>query len=117
MTLDQALTINKACVDHQMWQMGVLQEPSPQMALISTLSLPDLLQARDMVRQHDDTKPADANGCKSFSVISDDRLLAALYTLYHYEPQAQNGDGLEPVVGAPRRVLLVLAMPADWRES
>jgi hypothetical protein len=80
MDLDRARQIVAACVNHSLFRMGVIEEPPPSLA---EYSLGELLEANEMIRAQNDE--VDAAGNRKIQIVCDDRLIAALYVLYHYE--------------------------------
>jgi hypothetical protein len=53
---------------------------------LGEVSLADMIEAKRVVEERDANQVPDENGCKSYSFKPDDRLIAAVYTLLHFEP-------------------------------
>lgn len=106
MELEKAQKIVKACVAHRMYDMGVVDEEPPS---LYEYSLRELLEANDRVREENENQPKE--GVMSFQTVCDDRLVAALYTIYHYE--AERGTSIEPICMLGEKALLCARMTPE----
>jgi len=86
LTLVRAREIVAAMVGHVCWEVGAM-ETRPQS--LAALSLAEMVEANRMVRQAGAVE-IEGVGEKVMLTACEDRLVAALYVLYHYEPAATN---------------------------
>ena len=80
MDLEEAGPIVSACIAHTLHQAGATEELPPS---LEKYSLQELIDANHRVAE-ENAKPM-VNGKGGMRLMCDDRLVAALYTLYHYE--------------------------------
>jgi hypothetical protein len=104
--------ITGACVMNKMYSMGIGEglEPPPSLA---EYSLQQLIDANHRVRDRNGTKNSD--GSESYRMFCDDRLIAALYVAYNYEPEDQHD--IDPIVRLDDRALICLAVSARTDEE
>ena len=94
MTIERALEINAICVAHAMYREGISDgEPPPS---LEGISLGDMLAATRLVER---MRPRTQMTC-------DDRLLAALYVAYNYQPCEL--DDIDPVAARPGAAVCVV---------
>lgn len=82
MTRERAQQIVDACAAHTWYDMGIREEPPPS---LEEYSLRELLEANEMMAGQDG-KTKNPDGSTNSTLHCDDRLVAALYVLYHYPP-------------------------------
>jgi len=94
-TLDFAalVRLNEECVKARLHAMGL--GGAPDLALLRRASLADLVAARDHVQDRN-RAPGDG-GPRTISTVCDDRLIAAIYTMLHYEPEDDHGS-IDPIL-------------------
>lgn len=107
----RARAINRAIVQVGMLSVLGWDEAKPDVALLRECSLREMLDAVDFVRLDNETKPA-TNGTRSLSLVPDERLTAAVYTLLHF-PLDRDDDDL--IVGLPEggRIHLLITATRD----
>lgn len=64
--------------------VGVVPGAKPSIEKLRDLSLQEMLDAVRQVERDNARAEPDANGSRYFSVVPDDRLVAAVYTWLHY---------------------------------
>lgn len=106
MTIEEARDIVRACTAHTMYMMGVADEQPPS---LEGYTLRQLLDANDMVKEADRNQSGD--GPRTMQVVCADRLIAALYTAYHYP--GDSPESIEPIAHAPGRVVAVIRANTD----
>lgn len=113
MTEQRAYAINRAIVGIGMMSVLGFDAGNPDIKLLRQASLREMLDAVDFVKLDNDTKPADANGTRTHSMVPDPRLTAAVYTALHYSVGPNEDDDL--VVGYPEggRIHLLIAAVRD----
>jgi hypothetical protein len=79
MTAERADEINAAMVAHTMFEMGLRPDPPPSLA---GYTLQEMLEAGKIVAAEDDAKPCP----KAVRTVCAERMVAALYTMTHYDP-------------------------------
>lgn len=99
LVIKKARVIVANCVHHRMHDMGILEEPPPS---LEDYSLRELLDANHLVRDLNTERP-DGPSDYSHQTMCDDRLIAALYTAYHYEAQPESQ--VEPIVNVGNKAL------------
>jgi hypothetical protein len=74
---------------------------------LENVSLMEMCEAAQFVRDHDDAKDRDGDGCKSFSLVPDDRLTSAVYTLIHHthDSMLDKDDDYIPVMMKGRSLI------------
>ncbi len=105
--MELAGKIVAACLSHVWYQQELSDEPPTSLA---QYSLRELLEANALVA----TSPRERDEEKKTTTIAlhcDDRLIAALYVLYHYP--ASRADDLDAIAINPKAVVLVLARQAE----
>lgn len=102
MTRERAQQIVDACAAHAWYHMGIREEPPPS---LQEYSLRDLLEANEMMAGEDGNFK-NPDGSTNSALHCDDRLVAALYVLYHYPPNKPGN--VEPVVHNGRAGVFVL---------
>jgi hypothetical protein len=112
MELEQAKEIVQACVHHTMHKMGIIEEQPPS---LYEYSLRELLDANDQVKADNDSR-RDLKGPQSFQTVCDDRLVSALYTLYHFDGD-QNGGRVEPIALANGKALICIRVTPEMMEK
>src|SRR5262249_14680855 len=90
MSLDRAWEIVASCAAHVWFQDGADMTPPPS---LEDYSLQELLDANQIVRNSSMQR---IEGGTILDVSCDDRLVAALYVLYHYRPD--DLTKVEPIV-------------------
>lgn len=95
MELDRASAIVADCSRHVFWAQGIADESPPG---LGAYTLAELLEANHVVRDAPD----------HHQVFCDDRLVAALYTLYHYD--AADADAIDPIARCPGKALCCVAV-------
>jgi hypothetical protein len=110
---ERAHKINSALVQIGMMTILGFDSSAPDMDLLREVSLRDMLDAVAHVKLDDETRPSNSDGSRSFSIVPDDRLVAAVYTALHYSVAPNEGDDL--VVGYPdgSRVHLLITAVRD----
>ncbi len=98
MNIDKAQEIVDACCAHTFYKMGIREEPPPS---LGAYSLRELTDANHAVAKYNDTRTD-----RKASTVCDDRLIAALYALYHY-PGDNAGDAEAIVIGGGCALLCV----------
>lgn len=88
MNLERAFEIVSIVNDMAFYSMGLWDEGKPVRGL-ANISLGEMLEAKRLVEEGN-AAPA-AEGSRTIHVVPDDRLIAAAYALFHYEP---NGDAI-----------------------
>ena len=101
MELEQAQAILADCTAHTWFQLGLRETPPPD---ISKYSLSDMVEANEVVKKFNDVR---TDRCQS--IVMDDRLVAALYTLTHFHTSET-----EPVVLNKEKAVLVVKLPANF---
>lgn len=99
MELERARDITGACLAHTYYRMGFIEEEPPS---LEDYSLRELLDANHRVDE--ENKKFSVDGKKRIQVICADRLVAALYTLYHYQAELPD-SGVEPIAEIEGKVL------------
>jgi hypothetical protein len=94
MTLEEAIKITDSCSEHFFFQEEISKKQPPS---LEKYSLQELLDANRMVKEQGTTKNQD--GSQTIRVHCDDRLVAALYCLYHYP--ANDPSEAEVIVSKP----------------
>jgi len=102
----RALDITDACVRNHYWMMGIIQEEPPSLADYTLL---ELVEANHAIAK--DEGQVNPDGSRSIPIHCDDRLVAALYTAYHFDPSDQ--DDIDPIVKLPDRVLVNIKMTPE----
>lgn len=82
LTLDRAIEITGAICERSFHTLGLWDVGKP-MASLEGVSLGQMVEAVALVNRENE-KPSDGNG-KTIHVIPDQRLVAAVFTLEHYE--------------------------------
>ena len=82
--LERAQALNKAMFNLALEREGLAKCPLDQLTLLRGASLLELTQAGPIVRAHDQAKAPSADGTRTFSMVCDDRLVAAVYTFLHF---------------------------------
>lgn len=104
MTPERAREIVAAIADRSFMAMGI-SDKSPS---LEGVSLVDMLEAATVVEQANrEAKTVD--GMRTFHVVPDDRLIAAVYALEHYDSYGQWIAA--KIDGTTTRVLRVVLMP------
>ena len=103
MTRERAQQIVDACAAHTWYDMGIREEPPPS---LQEYSLRELLEANEMMAGKDG-KTKNPDGSTNSALHCADRMVAALYVLYHYPPVRELSDA-EPVVQNGRAGVFVL---------
>lgn len=99
MTIERAREINHKLLDHGLFRFEL--ENKPLDASIKDISLQDMLTATEMVRSNN---PA---GAGKHELTCDERLIAAIYTAYHYA--AEDPASISPIVqAADGRMVIVV---------
>lgn len=104
MTSEQAHEINRACIRNGLRRFGLTAE-SPS---LRPYTLRQLIDARDIVAA-ENRETEKQPGPHRITMICDDRLLAALYVAYHYdpcEPDRRSGQ-IEPLAVSNEGVAVV----------
>ena len=109
MTPELAAEINSAMVAHSMFAMGLREARPPSLA---RYTLRQMLDATEFVAA-EDKAAVSVNGSKTIRMVCDPRLVAALYTLYHYEAQDPEEGQVSTVVENTTRGLVVLKLRRD----
>ncbi len=99
MTLGRAREIVAAMVGHVCWEVGAM-ETKPQS--LADLSLAEMVEANRIVCEIGAVEIE--AGAKEVRTVCEDRLIAALYVLYHYEPDMTN----HPIVHDGQKLVDVL---------
>jgi hypothetical protein len=73
---------------------------------IPDYSLAEMIQARDIVAGYNKTRTD-----KVFSIICDDRIIAAIYTLKWYK--AESGEDITPILVADGKALICVPAPKE----
>lgn len=107
MDRSRAAQIVARCLAHVYYRMGAIDEPP---ASIEEYSLRELLDANHLIAGPAGTT-RNEDGTESIAFHCDDRLVAALYTLYHY--QGEPPDGPEPIVGIDGKALFCVQVPTE----
>ena len=94
MTPDRAIDIVRRINARYFLAMGISQEPV--LPSLDGVSLAEMLEATGTVGKINDTTTA-GTGPKAFYVVPDDRLIAAVYTVVNYHPEAS------PIAMEPRK--------------
>jgi len=110
MNLQEARDITAACTANKMASMGIGENQPPSLA---DYSLEQLLVANRMVKEEPNTKNKD--GTESMQMFCDDRLVAALYTVYHYEAEELGGD-IDAIVRYGNKALICIHVPEEERD-
>lgn len=84
MTLERAYEINSAMLDFGLRAIG-LNKQVAQPSLVD-VSLAEMIQCAPIIKEHEDKQPADQP--KTFTVVCDDRLVAAIYVSLHFPPDS-----------------------------
>lgn len=82
--LARAKALNKAMVTLGLEREGLARISTADLALLRGASLVELSDAGRMVKAFQDVQPAGADGSRTFSMVCDDRLVAAIYTFLHF---------------------------------
>ena len=101
MNFETAEKINQACINHHFFQLGI-SDKEPEN--LSQYSLSDLLQAKQIIEHYNKIRTDRAK-----TIICDDRLIAALYTLYHYPANNE-----EAIIANTHAGLVAIRLPADF---
>lgn len=107
MTLEEALKINGETVS---FCCARLMDKTPP-PLSRDYSLRELIDARDMVAQHD-KESASPNGTITMHWSCDDRMIAAMYAMQNY-PAELPGRPTPILVGADRAIFCVQVQEAS----
>jgi len=107
MDIDQARRIVSEMTSHVFYAEG-LDETAPRS--LAEYSLGEMLEANKLVKEADQTGPG--NGPKTVQIVCDERLAAALYVLYHYEPNPNRA-----VVLNNMRYVVVAKIPDDFFDN
>lgn len=109
MTLERACKINDAMCGlyFRSIDVGRRHDGNPQDALAG-VSLADMLTAAAMIRAENASHPV--AGQRTISSVPDDRLIAAIYTLLHYEAQFPRNVIIKIPVGDGRSRQLAAMM-------
>ena len=83
MNEERAYAINSAIIDFGLAHPD-LGLAKPNAALLQDVSLAEMLEAANFVDLDNKTKPKNADGSRSISMVPDPRLISAVYTLLHY---------------------------------
>jgi len=102
MTPERAREIVDKCNAHIWYGMGISENVPPSLA---EYSLAELMAANHMMAGEAGTTD-NHDGTKSLAVHCDDRLVAALYVLYHYP--AQPPSAVETVVNNDKAGIVVV---------
>jgi hypothetical protein len=95
MNFETAQKIVWACQQHVMWEIGVSEDEPPPVA---QYTLGELIQANDIIKEYNKIR---TDRCQS--MILADRLIASIYTMYHYHP-----NNSETVISNPTRGVVVV---------
>jgi hypothetical protein len=115
MTKERAYAINSAICNMGMLTVLGFDSCKPDIALLRSLELREMLDAVDFVKLDNDTKPA-VDGKRSFSLVPDPRLTAAVYTLLHYSVGPHEADDLVAGYADGGRVHLLITGVRDRAE-
>jgi len=83
MDLERAKEIVHAVNSVAYATIGVPNFLSPQW--LEKVPLAEMIEAKALVENDNKGRPSNSDGSKSFSIIPDDRLIAAVYVLLHYD--------------------------------
>lgn len=84
MTIDEAIAINAETVNFCVARlMGDVPKP-----LSREYTLRELIDARDMIEARNGTELEGRPGYVSYTTVSDDRIIAAMYAMLNFEPQS-----------------------------
>lgn len=93
LALERAQRINSAMFALALERDSIAKIRLDQITLLRETSLADMAAAGPMIKAHDEQQPANPDGSRSFSVICDDRLVAAIYAFIHFAlPPAHTPD-------------------------
>jgi hypothetical protein len=82
--LARAIELNKAMVTLGLEREGLARTSAASLALLRGASLVELSEAGRIVKAFEAARPANADGARSFSLVCDDRLVAAIYAFLHF---------------------------------
>lgn len=82
--LQRAIALNKAMVTIALEREGLAHTSTADINLLREASLVELSEAGRIVDAFQKDQPANADGSRSFSMVCDDRLVAAIYTFLHF---------------------------------
>lgn len=95
MTLDRAKKIVSDCVAHVWYREALTTDPPPSLA---EYTLQELLDANRLVAGPLGKERDEENKSTTVSMHCDDRLVAALYVLYHYPAVDPTGGPVDVLV-------------------
>lgn len=104
MPIDRAEAINAAMVNAALWTQGIIDD-EPDLSALSGVSLADMLAAKAGIEARN-AAARTASGGYTITVIPDDRLIAAAYTLLSYDAEHR------PIVCAGGKAVAVLPLRA-----
>lgn len=81
---ERALALNSAMFALCMEREGIATIRQDQITLLKGASLIELANASRLVKEDEDKRPAYADGSRSFSMVCDDRIVAAIYAFLHF---------------------------------
>lgn len=84
MTLERAAALNRAMINLMLEREGLAKCPLDQLTLLRSATLAELAQAGPIVEAEQNSRPPDANGSRTFSMVCDDRCVAAVYAFLHF---------------------------------
>jgi hypothetical protein len=92
-TLERARQLNGAMFDLALEREGIRFCSWDRITLLREASLVELAQAGAVIKEHEDKQEAATDGSRSFSMVCDDRLVAAIYAFLHFAvPPAHRHD-------------------------
>lgn len=100
--VERGVHLNARMFQHGMYRLEVAEDPGDS---LEDDDLLDMVLAARMVRATEDATPIVPGQGRTISTVCDDRMVAALYTLYHYDAVPSIHDA-EPIASLPRRVLV-----------
>lgn len=107
MDRSHAAQIVARCIAHVYFREGVIDEPPPS---LEEYSLSELVEANKLIAGPAGTTEND-DGTKSIAMHCDDRLVAALYALTHYQAEPQ--DDLRPIVSIPGKAICCIEVAEE----
>lgn len=82
--LERARILNDALMSLALESSGIGTCPLDKLTLLREASLAELIAAGPAVKADDEGRPPAEDGSRTFSVVCDDRLVAAIYAFLHY---------------------------------